>query len=185
MMGSGLLATLLRVALLFGSISLVSLGGRNSVLPEMQRAAVHDYGWLTDRQFADLFAISEAAPGPSSLMVALIGQKAGGVAGFGGLAGAAIAVLAMIGPACVVTVVVTLGWDRFRASPWRVAAERGLAPITIGLVAASVSTITKAADHGPLDWAVTLLTAALVLGTNVSPLVLMALGAAAGAAGWL
>lgn len=177
------LSTLVQVLVLFGSLSLVSLGGRNSVLPQMQREAVDEQGWLTDRQFADLFAISEAAPGPSSLMVALIGLKAGGVTGWGGIAGALAAVIAMVGPSCVLTYWVTRGWERFRHSSWRVAAEHGLAPITVGLVAASVLVIARSADHGVSSWAVTLATAVLVLRTNVSPLLLMAGGALLGALG--
>jgi chromate transporter len=177
--------TLWRIVALFGSLSLVSLGGRNSVLPEMQRAAVEQYAWMTDRQFADLFAISEAAPGPSSLMVALIGLKAGGPSGLGALLGALAAVLAMIGPACVLTWIATRGWQRIQRSPWRAAAERGLAPITVGLVAASVLTIARSADHDALAWCVTIATAALVLWTRVSPLVLMAAGALLGALGLL
>jgi chromate transporter len=179
------LETLLRVLALFGSLSLVSLGGRNSVLPEMRRAAVDDYGWMSDRQFADLFAISEAAPGPSSLMVALVGLKAGGVTGAGGVAMALAAVAAMVLPACLLTWGVTRGWERFRRSRWRIAAERGLAPITVGLVAASVVTIGRAADHGVLAWAATVATAAVVLRKQVNPLFLMLAGALLGVLGVL
>ena len=176
-------ATFLRIVVLFGSLSLVSFGGRNAILPELKKASVDQYAWLDDRQFADLFAISEAAPGPSSLMVALIGLKAGGVTGAGGILGALAAVLAMIAPSCVVTYLATRGWTRFQRSPWRVAAEHGLAPITAGLVAASVLTITHAADHGAVSWVITVVTAILVLRTEVSPLLLMAAGALLGALG--
>jgi chromate transporter len=177
------LVTLARILALFGSLSLVSLGGRNSVLPEMQRAAVEEYGWMSDRQFADLFAISEAAPGPSSLMVALIGLKAGGVSGLGGLLGALAAVVAMVGPACALTWIATRGWERLRRSRWRAAAESGLAPITVGLVAASVLTIARSADHDLVAWAVTVATAALVLNTRINPLFLMLAGALLGVLG--
>jgi chromate transporter len=178
-------STLLHVLALFGALSLVSLGGRNSVLPEMRQAAVDEYGWMDDRQFADLFALSEAAPGPSSLMVALIGLKAGGVTGLGGISGALAAVVAMIGPACILTWAVTRGWDRFRASRWRIAAERGLAPITVGLVAASVVTIGRAADHDAAAWIATVATAVVVLRTDVNPLYLMLAGALLGILGVL
>ena len=66
------LETLLRILLLFSSLSLLSIGGGNTVLPEMHTKSVVDYHWLTDSQFADVFAISQAAPGPSILIVTLI-----------------------------------------------------------------------------------------------------------------
>jgi chromate transporter len=40
-------------------------------------------------------------------------------------------------------------WQRFHASPWRRAIERGLAPLTIGLVAGSAMLMSEAANqHG-------------------------------------
>ena len=57
--------TWLQIIILFGSLSLLSVGGGNSVLPEMHLRSVNEYHWLTDNQFADVFAISQAAPGPT------------------------------------------------------------------------------------------------------------------------
>ena len=68
--------TLIRIILLFSSLSILSIGGGNTVLPEMHPKSVNDYHWLTDSQFADIFAISQAAPGPSILIVTLVGYKA-------------------------------------------------------------------------------------------------------------
>jgi chromate transporter len=83
---------------LFGGLSLMSIGGGNAVLPEMHLRAVGGYHWLTNSQFADIFSISQAAPGPSILIVALVGYAAGlhvaGVAG--GVIGGVIATVAMI-----------------------------------------------------------------------------------------
>ena len=53
---------LARLAVLFGSLSLVSFGGGNTVVPAMHHEAVTSQHWLTDRQFADLFALAQAAP---------------------------------------------------------------------------------------------------------------------------
>src|SRR4029077_8115016 len=50
-----------QIFLLFSSLSLLSIGGGNSVLPEMHRQSVGEYHWLTDNQFADVFAISGCA----------------------------------------------------------------------------------------------------------------------------
>src|SRR4029450_13007521 len=42
---------LVGLLILFGSLSLVSFGGGNTVLPAMHREAVQAQHWLTDRQF--------------------------------------------------------------------------------------------------------------------------------------
>jgi chromate transporter len=160
--------TLLHLMVMFTSLSLLSFGGTNTVIPEMHRQAVTGYHWLTDQQFASIFAISQASPGPSSLIVSLVGLKAAG------WVGALVATLAMFTPSAMVTFAASRAWERFRDAKWRIAAEKGLAPITVGLLLASGLVITRAADHG---WSAIMLTAAttlLLVTTRVNPLFIMA-----------
>jgi chromate transporter len=56
----------------FGLMSLFAVGGANSAIPEMHRVAVDVRHWMDDKQFADLFAISQLSPGPNVLIVTLI-----------------------------------------------------------------------------------------------------------------
>ena len=55
---------LLQLAALFAMLSMLAFGGGAGVIPDMQRAAVEQYHWLTASEFLDMFAISRAAPGP-------------------------------------------------------------------------------------------------------------------------
>lgn len=80
----------------FGLMSLFAVGGANAAIPEMHRVAVDVHHWMTDKQFADVFAISQMSPGPNVLIVTLIGYSLAGVAG------ALVATLAMCGPTAVV-----------------------------------------------------------------------------------
>jgi chromate transporter len=82
-----------QIALRFSLLSLLSFGGVNVVLPDAHRFVVENQHWLTDQQFADYFAIAQAAPGPNFLMFALIGWQVAG------LAGATVAALAIGVPA--------------------------------------------------------------------------------------
>jgi chromate transporter len=169
--------TLARLVVLFGSLSLVSFGGGNTVLPAMRQEAVMAQHWLTDRQFADLFALAQAAPGPSSLIVSLIGFAAAGITG------AVVATVAMLGPSCALVYGACREWERLRASRWRTAIERGLAPVTVGLVFASALTVTRAADHGPAAYALTALATLALARTSVNPLLVMAGAATLGLLG--
>ena len=54
------------LAIQFAIMSLLALGGANAVVPEMHRQAVELRGWMSDREFTDMFAMSQAAPGPGS-----------------------------------------------------------------------------------------------------------------------
>jgi chromate transporter len=168
---------LARLAILFGSLSLVSFGGGNTVVPAMHHDAVTVEHWLTDRQFADLFALAQAAPGPSSLFVSLIGFAAAGIAG------AVVASLAMLAPSCALMYAACRGWERLRTTSWRPAIERGLAPVTVGLVFATALTITQAADHGPAAYALTAVATLALLLTSVNPLLVMAAAATFGLLG--
>src|SRR5215831_7455519 len=73
--------TLLALVLVFVPLSLLSIGGGASLLADMEHQSVGVQGWTTPREFADLFAISRAAPGPGTMLSTLIGWKAGGWAG--------------------------------------------------------------------------------------------------------
>jgi chromate transporter len=171
--------TLIHIFLLFSSLSILSIGGGNTVLPEMHKKAVGDYHWLTDKQFADVFAISQAAPGPSILIVTMIGYKAAGITG------ALLATIAMMIPAGILVYLVSRVWERAKDSPARKAIEKGFAPLTVGLILASAWTMSKAADH---DWRAFLLTGictAIFSTTKINPLIIVAVAGFIGWLGWV
>ncbi len=170
-------STLLTVAAVFASLSLVSIGGGNTVLPEIHRAAVETHGWMTDQQFADIYAISEAAPGPSSMISSLVGYKAAG------LLGALVAIVAILGPSSILMYVACLTWERFHDAKWRIAFERGLAPVSLGLLFSSGFTVVRSSDHSVTAYIITVLTTVLLLRTKISPLIIMAAAGVLGALG--
>jgi chromate transporter len=162
---------LLQLAGLFALLSVLAFGGGAGVIPDMQRAAVDHYHWLTAGEFLDCFAISRAAPGPGSLIVVLIGLKAAGVAG------AMVAFLAMFTPSCVAVHVVARYWQRAARSAWRATVERALAPISVGLTFATGLSLMRGTEHGWLPWSVTILSAVLFSLTEISPILLLGFGA--------
>ncbi len=145
------------LVVVFAPLSLVSIGGGSSIFAEMQRQSVSVHGWLTDPQFLDLFALSRAAPGPGSLIGALVGWQA---AGFWG---ALVAALALYLPSSLVLCVVGSWWRRRGDSPTRRIIERGLAPVAVGLIFAGAWTLLQAGGAGVLEVATTAVTAAVLL----------------------
>jgi chromate transporter len=167
--------TYLLLAGLFASLSLLSIGGGNAVLPEMHLQAVRGHHWMTDSQFADIFSISQTAPGPSILIVTLVGYGAGLTVGGvpGAIIGGVIATVAMIVPAASLMYVVTLFWQKAQKAKWRIAVEKGFAPLTVGLIMATSLVMSRAADH---DWRAYLLTAictAIFVFTKTNPLIVV------------
>jgi len=171
--------TLSVLAVQFALLSLMAFGGANAVVPEIHRQAVDIRHWMSDREFAALFAIAQAAPGPNFLVSTLIGWKAAGIAG------ALVATLGMCAPSCVLTYWISKLWDRRREAPWRVAIGAGLAPVAVGLVCSSAFVLARAADRNWRLAAVTGLCAAALSFSRISPLWCLAAAAALGFAGAL
>jgi chromate transporter len=161
-------------------LSLISFGGFPSVLPDLHDFVVTANRWLTDREFANCFAIVQAIPGPNMiLMTSFIGWKVGG------LPTAIASALATFGPSCAVAFTAFRFWDRFRDTAWQPIVRRGLAPVTIGLVIAGGYVMARAGEAGWPSLAVTAAAAGLLLATRVNPLLLVAAGGALGGLGLL
>ena len=170
----------------FLSLSLFSLGGGNTLLNEYHHLAVDKYCWLSSRQFADIYALAEAAPGPSSMIVGLLGMGAAVREGpqWGVLSGVA-AEVAILLPSTLLMVVASLSWNRLRDAPVRIAFERGLGPITLGILFAVGLKILRISDHDTPAYAVSVLVCVLMLRTKVSPLWFMAVAGLLGGLGWV
>jgi len=158
-------------------LSLLAVGGVNTVVPELHRLAVDRYGWMSGSAFTDLFALAQAAPGPNVLFVALIGWKAAG------MLGAFVAMSAISGPAFLLAYGMARVTEVWGSLNWFKILQDGLAPITVGLIAASAWLLTDAAAQSWRSYVVTGATAAIVLTTRIHPLWLFAAAAAAGLLG--
>jgi chromate transporter len=167
------------LAAYFLLMSIFAVGGANAAVPEMHRIAVDVNRWMTDRQFTDLFAIAQVAPGPNVIIVTLIGYHVAGVVG------ALVATFAMCGPTCVLAFHAGRAWDRFRGAPGRLVLETALVPISVGLFSASACILAVAADRTAGAGVITLVTAGLCYWTRVNPLWLFAAAAAIGQSGYI
>src|SRR5438132_3979879 len=161
--------TLLTLALVFVPLSLLSIGGGASLLADMEYQPVTIQGWTTPREFADLFALSRAAPGPGTMLSTLIGWKVAG------LAGALTATLALYLPSSLLVYGAARLWGRWRGSIWHTAVERGLAPIAAGLILSGGIAVLRISPGGSAVWAAaTVSTAVILCLPRLHPLVLFA-----------
>lgn len=158
-------------------MALLAFGGATAVIPEIHRQAVEVNGWMTARQFADMFAIAQAFPGPNVMLVTIVGYH---VAGF---AGAAVATFAMCGPTAVLAGVLARTWDRFKDAPWRQVVQASLVPISVGLVMASAILLSQVAARNSGAVAIMAGTAAVGYWTRLNPLWLIGLAGIAGLTG--
>lgn len=161
----------------FFVLCIFAIGGMNSVMPGMFHYVVDEQGWLSARQFTDLYALGQAAPGPNALWVTLIGLQ---VASW---QGALAATLAMLLPGMLFSLAMVTFQARNPQAPFAVALRHGLAPLAIGLMFSSGWVLLRSAGHDWAGLAITLLTVAAILRTRLNPLALLAAGALAGLLG--
>ena len=153
-----------QVAPQFLLLSLLAIGGVNAVTPEIQRQVVELRHWMSAREFAELFAVAQATPGPNMLIATVIGWRVAGITG------AVVATVCMCGPSSVIVYTVSRTWDRFKGRPWRAIIQAGMAPVVVGLIGSSGYVLAKGAAA---DWrgvALSAASAALVWKTRLNPL---------------
>jgi chromate transporter len=148
---------LLALVLVFAPLSLLSIGGGAALLAEIEHQAVAVHAWTTQREFADLFAISRAAPGPGTMLSTLIGWKVAGVPG------AVTATIALYLPSSLLVYGLARLWGRWRGSIWHSAVERGLAPIASGLILAGGIAVLRVSPGGPAVWIAAAMSTVLIL----------------------
>jgi chromate transporter len=182
----------------FASLSLLAIGGAITTAPDMHRYLVTEHGWLTETQFTSSIALSQAAPGPNVLFVALlgwnVGLNAGGGPGIGGMAwvlallGMLIAMVAIMLPSSIVSYTATRWAHANRQLRSVRAFKAGMAPIVIALLIATGWLLMAAHNQPATDWPLWLLTAVttlLVWRTRIHLLWLIGAGALLGALGWV
>jgi chromate transporter len=168
---------LFAIALTFAIMSLFAIGGANSAIPEMHRVAVEVRHWLTDRQFADVYAISQLSPGPNVLIVTLIGYSVAGVAG------ALVATVAMCVPTAVLALFVSRFLTRSSQARWPAILQAALVPLSIGLMGASGYILARTSDRTLIAVLVTAGAAVLAAMTRLNPLWMLFAGGCLGFAG--
>lgn len=167
-----MIATLLQLFGLFALLSMVAFGGGANVIPDIQRAAVQTYQWMTAKEFLDLFAISRTAPGPGSMIAAMVGLRAAG------LAGAVVAFIAMFGPSSALVYCVARFWNRAAHKPWRAVVERALTPVGIGMTFATGLALVRGNENELVFYAITAVSTLVFAFTEIHPLILLGTGAA-------
>ncbi len=180
---------LLQIALRFGALALVAVGGANALIPALHEQAVGTMHWLTDAQFAESVGLAQAAPGPNVLLIPLIGW------GAAGLAGAFVALAAFLAPSAALAILGARFLVRHEGGAPVRAFKWALRPVTGGLMLSSaIVLIGTAARTWPLPASakpagavaaaltfVALAVAAASLRFRLNPLVWLGAAALAGA----
>ena len=127
-------------------------GGGHVVLP-LLRTAVVDPGWVSANAFLAGYGAAQAVPGPLFTFAAYLGAVAG--VGPGGVAGAALALVAIFAPGLLLLMAVLPFWNGLRARANARAAMAGVNAAVVGLLASALyDPVWTGAVRGPTDFAI-------------------------------
>jgi chromate transporter len=158
----------------FTLILLMAVGGLNAAIPDIQRFVVEQNAWLTARQFGEVYALSQATPGPNVMVMTMLGTV---LAGWGG---AVALTVAMFLPGTILTSIIIHLNARNPNSTFALAVRRGLAPVVIGLMISTAWVMLMTLSSHWQGMVMSFASALLVLRTRLNPLWLVGGGAIAG-----
>src|SRR6201996_9152771 len=153
-------------------------GGGHVVLPLLQ-AQVVTPGWVSNEAFLAGYGLAQAVPGPLFTFAAYLGAVMGPAPN--GLAGAAIALIALSLPGLLLVYGMLPFWDSFRTRPAAQAAMRGTNAAVVGILGAALyHPVWTSAVLAPRDFALALFGFLLLTVWKLPSWVVVALIAGAG-----
>jgi len=122
---------MLKIGVVFSGISLSLFGGGYVMIPIMQSLFVNNLHWLTNQQFIDSIAFSQATPGPILVSATFIGYKLAGVGG------AILATIAMFAPSAILMVIISRVFKKNKDHTLVKDMIAGAKAVVIGLIISS------------------------------------------------
>ena len=125
------------------------------MLPLIQREVVERKGWIDEKEFLNMIALAQAAPGLIAVNSAIfIGWRVGGWRGICG------AVLGAVLPSFLIILSIAMVFSEWKELPAVEAAFKGIRPAVVALIAAPLVKLAKAAK---ISWATALIPVTAVL----------------------
>lgn len=113
----------------FFQIGLFSFGGGYAAMPLIQSQVVEINGWLTMQEFADVITVSQMTPGPIAINSAtFIGIRIAGVLG------AIVATIGCILPSCIIALLLSFLYYKYRGFSTVEGILNGLRPAVIAMI---------------------------------------------------
>lgn len=162
---------------IFFKIGLFTLGGGYAMLPLIEAEVVDKRRWIDKKEFLDLTALAQSAPGILAVNMAIfVGYK------LRSLPGAVTATLGAVLPSFLIILLIAVFLRDFRHNPVVESVFRGIRPAVVALIAVPVFTLARAAGvTWKTAWVPVLCALAVWLG-GLSPVYIVLL---AGLGGWL
>ena len=162
---------------IFSKIGLFTLGGGYAMLPLIEAEITDKRAWISKKDFLDLTALAQAAPGILAVNMAIFtGYKLRGVPG------AICAALGAVLPSFAIILLLAICFHNFQNNPTVERIFKGIRPAVVALIAVPVFRLSKSAGITWKNaWFPAMCALSVWLG-HISPVYIVL---AAGLGGWL
>lgn len=165
---------LVELFLIFIKIGTFTIGGGYAMIPLIEKEVVDKKGWIDRKDFLDMLALAQSAPGPIAVDVAaFVGYRVAGIMG------SIIAVLGAIFTAFLLLLVIAMYFVGMKQNAIVERVFKGIRPAVIALIAAPVIRLGKNAKINRKTIFIPVLTVVFVAFLNVNPIYVI-VGAALG-----
>ena len=126
----------LELFLEFLKIGLFTIGGGYAMIP-LIKEAVLKHNWLSEAEFLDMIGVSEVTPGPIAInMATYIGVEQGGLfmGPFGSFLGGLIATIAVILPAFIIMLLISIVLKKVIKNRFVQGALKGIRAVAVALI---------------------------------------------------
>ena len=161
--------------LTFCRIGGLTFGGGYAMLPMLQKEVVEKYGWATEEELMDYYAVGQCTPGIIAVNTAtFIGYKRKGIPG------AIMATAGVVFPSLVIITVIAAFLSNFQDNVYVQHAFAGIRVAVCVLVTDTVVKLAKKSIKGWIGISAFLITLALMVIFNPSPIWFVLAGAVLG-----
>ena len=148
----------------FVRIGAFTIGGGYAMIPLIQREVVQVRKWMSPKEFIDMLALAQSAPGVIAINTAIfIGYKLKGVRG------SIVTALGCALPSFVIILLIAMVFTNFKDNPVVERIFKGIRPAVVALIAAPLYNMAKAAGVTWKTIFIPLIAALLIWGLNISP----------------
>ncbi len=148
----------------FVRIGSFTIGGGYAMIPLIQREVVQVRKWIKPKEFIDMLALAQSAPGVISINTAIfIGYK------LKGIRGSIVTAVGCALPSFVIILLIAMVFTNFKDNPVVERIFKGIRPAVVALVAAPLYNMAKSAGVNWKTLFIPVIAALLIWGLNISP----------------
>ena len=135
---------------------------------------VEKYHWLNSTEFMDAITLGQITPGPILVSATFIGYK------IGGISGAFLSTLAIFGPSAMLIIFIADIFRRATNNRYWLAILEGLKPVVVSFIISSLFILFEASSNVWFTFAVSAVTALLLIRFKINYLYLILIFGVAG-----